>query len=54
MTVLVRFHDASGREIAAIQAEGEIGTGVMGGSLNSALIKVAEEIAEYTKKNFRS
>ena len=52
--VVVRFHDAAGREIATIQAEDVIDTRVMGGSLNSALTKVAEAIAEYAKKNFRS
>lgn len=54
MTILVRFEDASGRQIAEIQAEGEIGSGVYGGSINAALNKAAEEIAQYAKSNFRS
>jgi hypothetical protein len=52
--VLVRFHDTSGREIATMQAEDVIDTNVMGGALDSVLAKVAEAIADYTKKNFRS
>ena len=54
ITILARFHDASDREIATIRAKSEIDTRVMGGSLNSALKKAAEEIAQYTKSNFHS
>ncbi len=53
LTVEVKYFDATGKELATIQSEGKIGSGVFGGSLNFAIDKAAKEIAEYTKQNFR-
>lgn len=54
MQIQVTFEDASGRRIAEIMSEGKIKAGLAGGSIDKALDRVAEEIAEYAKSNFRS
>lgn len=54
MKIQVTFEDASGRQIAQIMSEGKIKAGLAGGSIDTALDKVAEEIAQYAKSNFRS
>lgn len=50
MTVEARFLDSSDRELAKIQADGEITSGAFGGSFDSAIQKTAEEVAEYAKR----
>ncbi len=54
MQIQVTFEDASGRQIAEIMSEGKIKAGMAGGSIDKALARAAEEIAEYAKSNFRS
>ena len=54
MKIQVTFEDASGRQIAEIMSEGKIKAGFTGGSIDKALKRAAEEIAEYAKSNFRS
>lgn len=53
VTVECVFVDRSGAERAKIMSEGRIGSGFFGGSVESALEKVAEEIANFTVQNFR-
>ena len=52
ITTEVVFLDSSGKELAKIQSEGRIGSGFFGGTLNEAIEKMAEEVAEYTIANF--
>ena len=54
-TVEVRFIDntRNAKEIGKIHAQGTIGSGMFGGSLDSAIEGIAEEIATYTKANFK-
>lgn len=54
MKIQVTFENASGRKIAEIVSEGKIKAGLAGGSIDKALDRAAEEIAEYAKSNFRS
>jgi Domain of unknown function (DUF4410) len=53
LTVEAKYSDVSDNEIATIQTEGKISSGVFGGSFSFAIENCAKEIAEYTKKNFR-
>lgn len=53
LTVEAKYFDVSDKEIATIQTEGKISSGVFGGSFSFAIEKCAKEIAEYTKKNFK-
>jgi hypothetical protein len=53
LTVEAKFFDPTDQELAMIQSEGEISSGVFGGSFDFALEKCAKEIAEYTKHNFK-
>ncbi len=53
MTVEAKFINSSGKEISRIQSEGKIGTGIFGGAIDGAVEKCAEEVAQYTKQNFR-
>jgi hypothetical protein len=53
MTVECVFVDRAGQERARIMSEGRIGSGFFGGSMESALEKVVEEISKYTTSNFR-
>lgn len=50
MTVEARFLEFNGKELAKIQAEGEISSGAFGGAFNLAIQKAAKEIAEYAKR----
>jgi hypothetical protein len=50
MTVEARFLEFNGKELAKIQAEGEIASGAFGGAFNLAIQKAAKEIAEYAKR----
>jgi hypothetical protein len=53
LTVEAKFFDGTDKELATIQAEGEISSGAFGGSFDFAINKCATEIAEYTKQNFK-
>ena len=53
VTIETKFQDIRGKEIALIQSEERIGTGVPVDSLDKAVEKCANEVAEYTKQNFR-
>ena len=50
MTVEARFLKFDGKELAKINAEGEIASGAFGGAFNLAIQKAAKEIAEYAKR----
>jgi hypothetical protein len=52
LQVLAEFYDGE-KKLAQIQTEGRIGSGFFGGSMNEAVDKAAEEIAEYAIANFR-
>jgi hypothetical protein len=52
MTVEAKYFDSTGNELAVIQSEGKINSGFFGGSIDFAIKKTAEEIANYTKANF--
>jgi hypothetical protein len=53
MTIESVYVDRTGAEKAKIMSEGRIGSGFFGGSMDSALGKVAEEITKFTIENFR-
>jgi len=53
MTVEARFINSNGKEISTIQSEGKIGAGFFGGSIDGAVEKCVEEVAQYAKQNFR-
>ena len=53
LTVEAKYLDATDNELATINVEGRIGSGVFGGALSNAVDKAAEKLAEYTKTNFR-
>jgi len=52
LTVDAMYTDSSGQQLGKIQCEGVIGSGFFGGDFSFAVEKAANEIAEYTKKNF--
>ncbi len=52
VTVEVRFLDQSGKQLAKIQSDGRIGSGVFGGSMQDAVKNAAEEVAKFAKANF--
>jgi hypothetical protein len=54
-TVEVRFIDntKNAKEIGKIHAQGTIGSGIFGGSMDSSVKSVAEEVATYAKTNFK-
>lgn len=49
--VLAEFYDGD-TKLAHIQTEGRIGSGALGGSMNSAVDKAATEIVEYAAATF--
>jgi hypothetical protein len=53
LTVEAKYLDPTDKELATINVEGRIGSGVFGGALSNAVDKAAEKLAEYTKANFR-
>ena len=53
LTVEAIYFDHADKELATIQVEGEIGSGFFGGSFEFAIDKAAEQLAEYTIKNFK-
>jgi hypothetical protein len=52
LQVLAEFYDGD-RKLAQTQTEGRIGSGFLGGSMNEAVDKAAEEIARYAAAHFR-
>lgn len=52
LQVLAEFYEGQ-TKLANIQTEGRIGSGFFGGSMNEAVDKAAEEIAEYAIANFK-
>lgn len=50
--MLAEFYDGS-TKLAQTQTEGRIGSGFLGGSMNEAVDKAAEEIARYAAAHFR-
>jgi len=52
LQVLAEFFDRD-KKLAQIQTEGRIGSGFLGGSMDEAVDKAAEEIAKYAVANFR-
>lgn len=52
LTVEVIFLNKQGTEVGKIQTEGKIGSGIFGGSINSAVEQAAEALANYVIKNF--
>ena len=50
MTVEARFLDSSDKELAKIQSKGEISYGAVDRSINFAIQRTAEEMAEYAKR----
>jgi hypothetical protein len=53
LTVEAKYFDPTNKELATVNVEGRIGSGVFGGALSDAVNKAAEKVAEYTKTNFR-
>lgn len=53
LTVEVRFLDQTGKQLAKIQSDGRIGSGLFGGSMQDAVKRAADEVASYTKANFK-
>jgi len=53
LTIEAKYFDMAGKELSVIQTEGRIGSGFFGGDFSFALQKAAEEIADYTKINFK-
>lgn len=52
LVVKVEYYNRRGKKVGEIQSKGELGAGVFGGSFQGTLDKVAEEISEYTLKNY--
>jgi hypothetical protein len=52
LTVEATYTDPSNKQLCKIQCEGVISSGAFGGDFSFAVEKAANEIAEYTKKNF--
>ncbi len=53
ITVQAVFADKSGKQLSKIMSEGKIGSGAFGGSMDFAIQKAAEEIAQYTLTTFK-
>lgn len=53
LTVEAVYLDAAGKALGKVVAEGKIGSGFFGGSISSAVEKCAEQIGDYTLKNFK-
>ena len=52
ITVMVKYTNASGEELAKTQVEGRIDSGFFGGSIDSAIKEAARDVATYTIDNF--
>jgi hypothetical protein len=53
LTIEAKFYNKLGTEIGKVNAEGKIGSGIVGGSFNDAVETAAESLAEYVAKNFK-
>lgn len=53
ITVQAVYTDKSGKQVSKILSEGKIGSGAFGGSMDFAIQKAAEEIAQYTLTTFK-
>lgn len=53
LTVEAIYTDRRGKEVAKISSAGTVGSSLMGGSLDKAIDKVTDEVADYTAKNFK-
>ena len=53
LTIEAKYYDRNNKELATINTEGRIGSGVFGGAFSDAVDKAAEKIVEYTRTNFR-
>lgn len=52
ITIQVLYMDKNETELAKTLVEGKIGSGLFGGSINEAIIKTAQDVAEFTIHNF--
>lgn len=52
LTCEVTYLDSEGKDLAKVQCEGRIGSGFLGGTMEDALGRMAQEVAEYTVQNF--
>jgi uncharacterized protein DUF4410 len=53
ITVQAVYTDKGGRQVGKIMSEGKIGSGAFGGSMDLAIQKSAEEVAQYTLTTFK-
>ncbi len=53
VTVEAIYTDRRGKEVAKISSAGTVGSSLMGGTIDKAIDKVTDEVADYTEKNFR-
>ena len=53
ITVQAVYADKSGKQVGKIMSEGKIGSGAFGGSMDFAIQKAAEEVAQYTLSTFK-
>jgi len=53
MQIEATYLDAKGQALTRTQHEGRIGSGFFGGSLSDASDRIAEEVANFVKANFR-
>jgi hypothetical protein len=53
IVVMVRYADPQGRELARTHVEGRIGSGWFGGSTKDAIKKAAQDVGDYTARNFK-
>jgi hypothetical protein len=53
MVLRAEFYDAAGNKIGEAQSQGQINSGLLGGSANSAIKKAVKEIEQYAEAQFR-
>ena len=53
MVIRVKYFDGQGAQITEIETEGRIGSGFFGGSLHDAALRAADDIVDFTIKNFK-
>ncbi len=53
LTVEAIYTDRRGKEVAKISSAGTVGSSLMGGSIDKAIDKVTDDLADYTAKTFR-
>ncbi len=52
ITIQITYKDMNDIELAKTQVEGRIGSGFLGGSINEAILKAAQDVSEFTVTNF--